>query len=216
MQYNTTASIPCNNFFSQNSNISSQTVVDAHKKSKKSILYETLSKLTSTQKKVAKHITYYANKRWGYCEKTYRTIARECDCSVRTVEYVMHALKSAGLATIKRMGQAASRIKVISGLFKAFNNLRDVCGSESGLLYINKRKNNNYVKNDKNTDAEISAKPNIDMYHLITLAEQEARKRILEPKGLTQLDMMSNPALRHEVALERDKILDVLKSQNTA
>jgi DNA-binding transcriptional regulator YhcF (GntR family) len=75
-----------------------------------------LHALSDLEQTIIRHVTYYASKAWGYCQKTYKTISDETGISVATVERVMRLLKSLNLASIRRMGRLPSRITVAESL----------------------------------------------------------------------------------------------------
>lgn len=159
MQYNTTASLPCNTFFSQNSNISSQTVVDAPEE----LILSTIYHLSDIQKTVARHISYYAKKQFGHCQKTFRTIAAECECSYATVRRTVKALTDAGLMELKRMGRRPPHIRVFDKLFDFLSSKSKRALEEHSnepVLYIKREKNINRVDDflddvDKKVHADI-------------------------------------------------------------
>lgn len=71
-----------------------------------------LEELSPAWIKAIRHISHYAAKRWGYCQKTYKTIASEIGLSERLVEEVVRFLKNLGCASVKRQGRNPSRIYI--------------------------------------------------------------------------------------------------------
>lgn len=157
MQYNTTASLPRNTFFSQTSNFS----IQANQLTQEEFMLSTIYHLSDIQKTVARHISYYAKKQFGHCQKTFRTIAAECACSYVTVRRTVKALTDAGLMELKRMGRRPPHIKVIDKLFDFLSSKNKRALKEHSnepILYIKKEKNINRVddsflhKNDSISD----------------------------------------------------------------
>lgn len=142
--------------------------------------------LTQTEQEVARHISYYANKAWGFCQKTFETIATECGCSLKTVDRTMRKLKKEGVAQIKRMGQLASRISVLKKfrefLFKRRNG--DVTGRPIPYILNTKQK----ADAKKNMKLDLTQK-DVDEIERVTvkLAEEELERRgIFQPQFLME------------------------------
>lgn len=113
--------------------------------------HDFFSSLSLTQKSVVRHISYYARMQWGYCQKTYKTIAKECGCSIATVKRIMSYMKSAGLATIRRMGRNPSQITVTEELIRVFNKRANEEPTKPHTIYI-KGKNINRANNSQECD----------------------------------------------------------------
>lgn len=210
MQYNTTASIPCNTFFSQNSNISSQTVVDAHVEEN---IRAALLELSEDGKKVALHIATYAAKEWGHCQKTYKTIARELDCCIKTVARVMRILKKYGIATIKRMGRKPSHIVVVDKFLSFFNKRPNRVQTKPPILYNKRKKIINRADDsflhksdsvsDKLTDNDLLIMSDLESLDLTLMSKMTILseiKRLKLPRRAVLMAASTVTALAHKFA----------------
>lgn len=128
MQYNTTAPISCNNFFSQNSNISSQTGACAHIQVTNLFVYG----LTKRQHAIVS-LLIGISCGWSRVKKKQTSIAGEVSeylfkrdgivCSIRTVERVIKNLKDHGYLTIKRNGPRIADITIHGALVNSMHKM---------------------------------------------------------------------------------------------
>lgn len=101
-------------------------------------------KLTPNQIRVARHILFYANKSWGYCLKSYQTIANELRVSYSTVFRTIQILKE-HLIRCYRIPNRPSKIYANPELKAAFSkpvNINDspMTVPDTPSLYIKKEK----------------------------------------------------------------------------
>lgn len=128
MQYNTTASIPCNTFFSQNSNISSQTGACAHIQVTNLFVYG----LTKRQHTIVS-LLIGISCGWSRVKKKQTSISYEVSdylfrrhgiqCSLRTVQRVVKLMKDAGYLTIKRNGPRIADITIHGALVNSMHKM---------------------------------------------------------------------------------------------
>jgi len=108
-----------------------------------------LHSLTQLEQKILRHLIYYASKSWGYCRKSYKTIADELGCSRDKIYSLIKKLKPLGVETEHR-GPSTPIICVAKELKEAFLSLfafnYDASTTlEQPIPYIDKYKNNNIV-----------------------------------------------------------------------
>lgn len=119
-----------------------------------------LHELTQLQFNILRHLSYYASKSWGFCRKTYQTIADELGCSLSTVEHAISKFKKTLDVIVKNGGCTASRIYIPDWIKQYFCNLRDNCGIKHYIPYIKTKKT--YVCRDAGKEMQDNQKPNTE------------------------------------------------------
>ncbi len=70
---------------------------------------------------IARHIAHYANKAYGYCVKTYKTMAKEKDVCLKTIYRTVKKLKELGMARIVRNGRNPSQLYITKKIKELFS-----------------------------------------------------------------------------------------------
>lgn len=172
MQYNTTTAIPRNNFFSQNSNISSQTVVGAseeidvsefcNSQISKSNHYEIVEQLLKSRYIKPRHANYLKtvirfSNHYLVSHASMLTIANEMGVTERTIVNISNEMQNVGLIHKEKRGWKQTNITSLKVVQHVLNhkseNFSHILQFITNLINISNINNNNY-RNDffKNVD----------------------------------------------------------------